>query len=349
MKNKYLIISLLLCLSLLINGAFSSTDNTAVENFPVWKFAVISDTQGNSKEQNSKSCINDEILNSIAADIAAEKPDFVLVSGDLVNGWLKNEGTPYASQYRNWEESMKPVTSRGIKIFAVRGNHDSGPERLALPPLPEHLEPQPGSLSLLEKEFKEAIIESYIPRNGPEKEKGLTYSFVHKNAHIIGLDQYTDGQHRINQKWLDRKLSGKRRLHLFVFGHEPVFETVHKDNLSFYRGKRNRFWDSIGRAGGRIYFCGHDHFYNRALVQDSRGNHIWQIISGTGGGKLQKWPGSYKEKNRVSCEFHNGDYHGYILVTVDDHEVKVEWKALVDTSKHKWLVLDMFKYSYGEK
>jgi len=331
--------------ALVIAGAYGNANNASAEHCTIWKFAVISDTQGDARGRDNISCINNEILESIAEDIAAEKPDLVLVSGDLVNGWIRNGGTEYAVQYKNWKNAMKPVYSLGIKVFAVRGNHDSGPERLVLTPLPPHLEPTPGSLDLLKKAFEKTIIEQYTPLNGPEKEMGYTYSIVHKNACFIGLDQYAEGQHAVNQKWLDRQLSENRQIHLFVFGHEPAFETDHKDNLSFYPEKRDRFWDSIGKAGGRIYFCGHDHFYNRALIPDGKGNRIWQIIGGTGGGRLRKWSGSYKEGARVKCEFHNDDLHGYILAAVDGRDVKVEWKAIVDVPARKWQILDAFTCS----
>ncbi len=345
MKNKFRVIITLLFLSLLITGASSREDDIKNKQNLTWKFAVISDTQGNNKKKKNISCINDAILNTIAGDIVTERPDLVLVSGDLVSGWFKNGGTDFATQYKNWKRAMKPVYNMKIKIYAIRGNHDSGPERLALPPLPPRLEPKPGALDLLEREFKNAMIESYTPMNGPEKEKGLTYSFVYKNAFFIGLDQYTDAQHKINQKWFERQLSENRQPHLFVFGHEPAFEIIHKDNLSFYPEKRDLFWDSIGRAGGKIYFCGHEHLYNRALIQDSNGNSIWQIISSTGGGELRKWSGTYKEKSRVKCEYNNNDYHGYMLVTVQGSKVKVEWKALINPSASEWQILDTFNYT----
>ncbi len=344
MKKIRIIVSVLLLLSLLLSSAaYSPADakGAAAKQYAPWQFAVISDTQNNSREDSNKECVNEEILELIADDIADIKPDFVLVSGDLVNGWLRNGNTPYHAQYREWKKIMKPVFRKGIKVYAVRGNHDSGPERLALRPLPKHLEPGKKSLSKLKKNFKREIIRKHIPWNGPRREKGLTYTFIHKNARIIGLDQYTDGQHKINQTWMNRQVSKKRKTHLFVFGHEPAFGTDYPDNLSFYKTKRDQFWNSIGR----VYFCGHDHYYNRSLIHDSRGNGIWQIINGTGGGKLQKWSGNYKESRRVMCEYHNSDHYGYILVTVDGVKATIEWRALVDISDSEWEVLDSFTYS----
>lgn len=348
MKKTRLIISFLLFLSLLLpDAAYSPADAecAAARQYAPWQFAVISDTQNNSRENFNKLCINEEILKLIADDIAGIKPDFVLVSGDLVNGWLRNGGTTYATQYAGWKRSMKPVFKHGIKVYAVRGNHDSGPELLALPPLPKRLRPKPASIARLKKEFKKASIRKYTPLNGSKKERGLTYSFFHKNTRIIGLDQYSSGQHKINQRWLNRQLAKKKGTHLFLFGHEPAFGTDYNDNLSFYPGKRDLLWNSIGESGGRVYFCGHDHFYNRSLIQDNHGNPIWQIIGGTGGGKLQDWSGTYKEEEKILCEYHNSDRYGYMLVTIEGVKATIQWRALTDIKACEWVVLDSFTYS----
>lgn len=345
MKIPYRVSIVLICLSLVQSGNFTAAEDVAKKDFTEWRFAVISDTQGGRSDESNKSCINDETVCAIAADIAKIKPELVLVTGDLVNGWFRNGGTDYAVQYANWKRAMGPVFSSGIKVFAVRGNHDDGPERFVLPPLPEKFEPTPESLKQLKIEFKKAAILSYTPMNGPVNEKGLTYSFVYRNAFIIGLDQFTDGQHKVNQEWLDGQLSENRAAHLFVFGHEPAFEADHRDNLSFYADMRDLFWGSISKAGCRVYFCGHDHFYNRALIADSHGHPMWQVIEGTGGGKLRDWSGRYREKERASCEYYNNKYHGYVLVTVKGNAVDVEWRALVDPAAGTWQALDKFSYT----
>jgi len=347
MKRIHGITTGLLCLSLLIAFTYGNSHGVAVENSSAWRFAVISDTQGDGVVQENARCVNKRILGIIAADIVSEKPELVLAAGDMVNGWFRNGNTDYAAQYANWKRAMRPVYAAGIMIYAVRGNHDSGPARLALPPLPAQLEPAPGSLAVLEREYLKAMIEPHIPMNGPDGEKGLTYVQNHKDACFIALDQYSNGQHKVNQEWLDRELSNHAEPHLFVFGHEPAFEANHKDNLSFYPERRDRFWDGIGKAGARLYFCGHDHFYNRALIADRNGNPIRQIIAGTGGGRLKKWSGRYKERQRVSGEYHNERHHGYVLVTVDGPRVRLEWRAIVDVAGPQWRVLDTFSYTIG--
>lgn len=342
-------LTFLVLLLLLLSAPVIGVGAPLQEYATPWKFAVISDTQGDNSERNNKSCINDEVVRAITDDIVRENPVFVLVAGDLINGWFRNGGTGYAAQYANWREAMKPVYQAGIQVYPVRGNHDSGPERLALPPLPSHLEPPPDTPILLKKAFKDTFPESYIPKNGPVDEEGLTYSFTHKNAFIVGLDQFTGGQHKVSQSWLDRQLAGNRSPHIFVYGHEPAFETGHKDNLSFYPEERDAFWNSIGRAGAKIYFCGHDHFYNRAMVPDNDGNQIRQIIAGTGGGVLRTWSGVYKDGKRVQGEYHNNNHHGYILVTIDGLKVTIAWRAMVrEDDAVTWRILDSFAYTLSD-
>ncbi|MEN6320659.1 MAG: metallophosphoesterase [Syntrophaceae bacterium] len=308
-----------------------------------WKFAVISDTQGDNSKEPDKSGINDAVLQAIANDIVRENPDFVLVTGDLVSGWFRNGGTDYAAQYAKWKEAMSPVYNAGIRVYPVRGNHDSRPKRLALLP---RFEPSTDAPVQLKNAFKDAFPEFYIPKNGPVHEEGLTYSFAHKNAFIVGLDQFIGGRHTINQEWLHRQLKGNSLPHVFVYGHEPAFETDHKDCLAFYPIGRDLFWDTIGRAGAKVYFCGHDHFYNRALIPDNTDIQIRQIIAGTGGGTLRKWSGVYKDDKRVHGEYHNSDHTGYILVTVEGTKATVIWKALMKPgTMDAWKILDTFTYS----
>ncbi|OPY61066.1 MAG: Calcineurin-like phosphoesterase [Syntrophorhabdaceae bacterium PtaU1.Bin034] len=314
-----------------------------------WKFAFVSDTQGDNREQVGKSCIGDAIVRTIAEDIARENPDFVLVGGDLVNGWFRNGHTDYATQFANWKAAMEPVYRAGIRVFPVRGNHEDGPERLALPPLPTYHEPPSDAPMLLKRAFCNAFSEPYSPRNGPEGEEGITYSFSHRNALIIGLDEYGAHQHRVDQNWLDRELAQKNAPHVFVYGHEPAFETRNRDNLAFFANDRDTFWDSIGKAGGRVYFCGHDHFYNRAVIPDSMGNPIRQIIASTGGGRLVPWSGEYPEGTRVKGEYSDSDHYGYLLVTVEGLKVTVAWKGFSkEDVPVAWRVLDSFSYMSPE-
>ncbi len=346
LRKRILFASVVVFFGLSLPGLLRPGQGNTHREYPEsWKFAVVSDTQGANRESADASGINGETVRAIAADIAGENPDFILVAGDLVKGWFRNGGTAYAVQYANWKDAMLPVYRAGIPVYPIRGNHDSGPERLALPPLPANLEPPPDTEAVLMEAFRAAFPESYIPENGPDGAKRLTYGFVHKNALVVGLDQYASGQHEVDQDWLDRQLAGSGGRHVFVYGHEPAYEAGHKDNLSFYPEKRDRFWTSLGKAGARTYFCGHDHFYDRALVPDGAGHGIRQIIAGPGGGTRKTWPGAHADE-KVRGEYHDEDHYGYLLVSVEGPKATIAWKALVEESGvAAWKILDSFSYA----
>ena len=339
---------IVLFLLLLVSCTHTSGSHVQ-EQIPLWKFAVLSDTQGTRMAESQKPYINERVLTMIACDLVREQPDFVLVAGDLVNGWLHNGGADYPTQFEAWKKIMQPVYEAGIRVYPIRGNHEDGPERFALPPLPACLEPPAGTQKALKEAFQQAFNQDYISRNGPLGEEGLTYSFRHKNALIIGIDVFTIHQHKVNQAWLDEQISSKTEEHLFVYGHEPAFGVDHIDNLAFFPQERDQFWNSIGKAGGRVYFCGHDHMYNRAAISDKDGNAVQQVVSGTGGGTPGTWSGKYAEAMRVKGEYNKSGLYGYVLVTVEGPRATLKWKAITEgQTGNTWQVLDIFSYTLSE-
>ncbi len=147
------------------------------EPIPPWKFAVLADTQGSRRAESRKPYLNERVLTMIAADVVQERPDFVLVAGDLVSGWLHHGGADYPTQFAAWKEVMKPVYEAGIRVYPVRGNHEDGPERFALPPLPADLEPPADTPAVLREAFRQAFDQPYIPQNGPPGEEGAYLQF----------------------------------------------------------------------------------------------------------------------------------------------------------------------------
>jgi hypothetical protein len=334
-----------------------------------WKFAVICDTRGDDKANIiNKSCINEPLIREMAGDIVKQGCDLVLVPGDLVNGFWMNCSTPYETQFENWKRAMKPLYDAGIGVYPVRGNHENGVEyyrsvdKNGKPYISEAPWPPAGPLSFLsEPALKQAFQSAfnYTPNNGPDDEKQLTYSFNHKNAFFVALDEYID-LHKVNQTWLDGQLANNTKPHIFVYGHDPAFKVVHNDSLAYYPVKRDAFWNSIVKAGARIYFCGHDHLYNRARVLDDSGKDLYQIVIGSCGAPQYTWKPPYAEGPKLIPEYNDSSHYGYILVTIDGNNATVMWRAITpqlgELSKTStaaklgaaptgWMTLDSFKYS----
>jgi predicted phosphodiesterase len=279
---------------------------------PGWRFIVTGDSRG---EDNG---VNTVILGELADEILDRQVDFVLISGDLVTGY--NDQAALQSQLNTWVKTMQPVYDAGIGVYPVRGNHDVG---------------EPAGVSAWNNVFKGGFS---LPDNGPAGEKNLTYSFTHKNVLVIGLDQYVRLR-RVNQAWLDVQLAANTQPHIFVFGHEPAFKTKHTACLDDYPDDRDVFWASIEKAGGRTYFCGHDHLYNHARVDDDGepSNDIHQYVAGTAGAPLRDWAGEYDGVNndyKLENIYHASEF-GYCLVEVNGPDVTITWFERVGPGKYK--------------
>ncbi|MEA1949785.1 MAG: metallophosphoesterase [Planctomycetota bacterium] len=272
-----------------------------------WKFIVVGDSRSSSASIGNG--VNTEILGEMATEIVSQGAEFVLFPGDLVKGYVNQ--TTLQSQLLTWRDTIQPVYDAGIPIYAVRGNHDVG---------------SPAGVTAWNNIFSGAYA---LPGNGPAGETNLTYSVEHKNALILGLDEYTPN-HQVNQTWVDAKLDANTQPHIFAFGHEPAFAANHADCLDDYPSNRNSFWESLATAGGRTYFAGHDHFYDHARIDDGDGNQdndLHQYIVGTGGAPLRDWSPPYSGSNAPYTpvrEYYAKQY-GYVVVEIDNLNATLTW------------------------
>ncbi|MFO1521969.1 MAG: DUF1566 domain-containing protein [Kiritimatiellia bacterium] len=276
---------------------------------PAWRFAFVGDTH--------------TPLTTIPAEIAAAAVNddirFLIVAGDLVESGAGASPATLQSQLTAWREAMAPVTSRGVGLYVLLGNHEDD---------------VPNGQSTWDAFFSGVHA---MPGNGPDGETGRTYSFACENALFVGLDDYAQ-IHRVNQAWLNQQLAANTRPHVFVFGHEPAFKAFHTDCLDDYPDERNAFWDSLAASGARVYLCGHDHFLNVARIDDGDGNpadDLTQWIVGTGG--TTNWPNRVYNYNGDNAPYTPVNMHsvtntyGYLLVEVSgpggaDRGVTLTWK-----------------------
>ncbi|MBU0713766.1 MAG: VCBS repeat-containing protein [Verrucomicrobia bacterium] len=305
-----------LCLFLLASPALAG----------VWRFAVIGNTRGDGPNTTTNQWVNTPVLAAMATAISNDCPELVLVAGDLIYGDpASSNSTNMAVQYALWTNAMAPVYKAGIPVYPVRGNHDSyGDDALGAA-------------------FLTAFTNT--PRNGPTGEVGLTYSFTHKNAFFAALDQYCTA-HTVNQAWLTNQLALNTKTHLFTFGHEPAVQVMCSSCLAENRTARNAFINSLTDAGSLLYFCGHDHFYDHAIVTAPNGRTFRQLVVGSGGAPAMGWSGVYGadfgESDMAVNVRHIGYTNGYSLVTVSNFTVTVEWKGSTDLTT--WQTLDTAQY-----
>jgi len=288
---------------------------------PSWQFIVT----GDSRSKND--VVNTVIMGELAAEAVKKKVDFVLFSGDLVQGHV--DQPTMDSQLKKWRDTMQPVYDAGIGVYAVRGNHDVDcPQK--------------------DTSWNNVFKDKYsMPDNGPAGEKNVTYSFKHKNAFVVGVDEYVQPGHVTSQLWLDAQFAANTEPHVFVFGHIPAFKAKHENCLDNYPAERDKFWASIKKAGGQTYFCGHDHFYNHARIDDDGdpNNDIHQFIAATAGAPLYDWLGKYDGENSgytVKGLYHSKEY-GYCIVKVDGLNATVTWMERVGAGKY--IAKDVWSYT----
>jgi len=265
-----------------------------------WKFAMTCDSRG------YEDGVNKTILGELAGQLVSQNVDFVLFPGDLITGPL----------------------DCGITVYVGRGNHEVRDGWYT------QFDPNDNfALRWLNVFGSNSDPNLKVPGNGPPGEEYMTYSVTHKNAFIVMLDQYAGLDHRldhkVNQTWLDARLAVNTRPHLFVTSHEPAFKGKNRMGLDMYPDKRDAFWAAIAENAGRTYFCGHDHFYNHARIDDADGdpnNDVHQYIVGTAG-PLYTWDEKYPGDNShyTPESIYHARRHGYLLVEVNDLDVGLTW------------------------
>ncbi len=299
---------------------------TIVSGADRWRFIVTCDSRG------ARTGLNEAVLGELAAEIVRQDVDFMLYPGDLVHG-VRVTPEQFEQQLWTWVNVMRPVYDAGIGVYVCRGNHEVGDVwELGLGEHPDPLDNH--ALRWLHVFGNRAYPELMLPDDSPAGEEHMTYAFVHKNALIVALDQYAGSGHRVvhrvNQPWLDERLDRNRQPHVFVFGHEPAFRTYHYDCLDAWPAARDALWESIKGAGGRTYFCGHDHYYDHTAVDDRDGmpgNDVHQLIIATAGAPFYTWEPPYSGDNSyfVPRQLFHITRYGYILVVVDGLHVTLTW------------------------
>jgi predicted phosphodiesterase len=266
------------------------------------KFIVVGDFHYYSPSPQFK----ESILYEITLAAIEEKVDFVFFVGDLVLTDYP-EDSNVDSLLADWKFVLDTLYAHGIRVYACRGNFEAYGQ----------------------KTWNILFSGKYaLPDNGPEEEKFYTYSFEYDDFLFLSLDQYVE-YHKINQGWLEEQLENNNKPIVFAASHEPAFK-IYRSGLSAFPDERNKFWESFSMYNGKIYFCGHDHFYDHSVMLDGDNipsNDAHQIDVGTGGGGF--YPESDYDGDNGNWQptriYHENSF-GYVLVEVDENNLRTIWK-----------------------
>ena len=278
--------------------------------------------------------INECVTTAIAKAVTTENASILLWTGDIVNVNNRDERT-LEDGLTKWRDIMKRY-AKNVKIWPVRGNH----EVYCYPDKANY----DGELISNSAEVWKKIFPE-LPHNDPKSDDGLSFYSVEGAALIVGLDEYGGAnveplrrKHSVNQKWLDQVLSENQTAFKFVYGHEAAFMAgrhADDDTLAADASDRNLFWNSLVKAKA-LYFCGHDHFYDRMSVvrfSSQSGPKGFQITAGTAGAPFYQGV-QYSDSALWTLErvAHFDGVYGYILITVDGDKATITFKGALPTA-----------------
>lgn len=284
-------------------------------SIPDFLNADIGDVSHLTSAVNSTNAAHEAAINRVLDAIAAEKPDFVLVAGDLVNGHWHSDASdaqvfgPVRTlaekraavaiagdvYYAQWKERF---AARGLTVYPAVGDHDVGDNNWSAN----------SDKAFLVADFKAAFAKHFTLDAGGQPlfdqrpvgtpYEHTSYAVRHKNLLIVTMDEFrqddptlkidgTTGSVRNDVvgdhlAWLDRvltKADGKPQIkHVIVQGHIPVLTPVRRQNssgLTFRGGADSEFWKTLVKHQVDLYFAGEVH-------DMTSGNHggVEQVVHG---------------------------------------------------------------------
>lgn len=306
---------------------------------------------GKSLRAEDEDGINKVITREMVQAVLDEKAKALLWTGDLTNV-TEGDAATFERQLLAWRDIVKPLYDRGVAVLPARGNHEvvwydpSDPTHTAR------------SIPDAKKTWDKVFSGRYaLPSNGPPDEKNISFYYATGSVLCVGLDQYKDGdtprRHAINQAWFDQVLNDHKKPFVFAYGHEPAFVAGnHKDILGTSPARsdtRDAMWESLIRAGARVYICGHDHFYDHMVVKrdgSETGPEMHQLTAGSAGAPFAKGTGYQPDPGWKLTPARHIDYaYGYVLVTIEGNRATVSFKGRISPGRYE--VMDSFSYTVG--
>jgi hypothetical protein len=264
-----------------------------------FRFAFMSDPQGDSADIINKKTVNHEFAKWFAKQMATEeKPRFILVGGDLAN---------YGGDADLWIDdtvgNLKTSDGKSVvgsmPIYSTVGNHDLVDNALGY------------YKESMQNDWNDLWQKHYVkkggaawPTTGPEdlSKKGLAYAFVYANSLFIVIDSYymwgnaefhkatsdhgmleeIDAKQLAWVAWLSNwaKRNTATIKHIFLLTHPPLLTTDRPNNTQLKKiMAENAMFDAL--------LCGHSHSLHLDLITLKKGSSVYQLINGTAAGSAK--------------------------------------------------------------
>lgn len=257
--------------------------------------------------------MTEHILPAAISAIRSVRPDFVVHTGDVIQGHCDDE----AAGLREMEEALELFQGLEVPIFFAPASHDGVPSRTAeLPVRQRLLGAVAAQLGLAESE----------PRG--------YYSFERGGSLFVVLDYMTFREGEAQARFLEAELAkGPAFEHVFLFAHQPLIPVGRPffSNHTFVRC----ILDMLARYSVDAYFCGHTH--NQIVSLHRLGSGWLPHFKGTvlaypneppvpleAVRPLLPDPSTYE----LGWGYLEDSAPGWFLVTVDGSRVHVAWHVL---------------------
>ncbi|MDD3627301.1 MAG: metallophosphoesterase [bacterium] len=312
---------------------------------PEFKFAVFCDSRGGYGYGMSMTGTSYGAVYNLMIRAAEKDISFAVFPGDMIDGYSDNVKKIH-EEYATWKKAVEPIGG-SIPVYEGVGNHEMVIKKIIKNK--KEYEFNKDSPYSTEDIFASEFVN---PLNGPDPKpdsplfKETVYSFKYGSCTFIMLNNcynmgdFETGDYHlqgylqdIQLDWLENELKkAQESERIFVFLHLPPFPNGgHLHDSMYYSGKsdkfntmREKFTRMLSEYNVDIVFAGHEHNYNRMLVDKDVDpeikNPYWQVITGGAGAPFYVQDKKAPWKNNVkvfSTQVH------YVIVHVTQGKIKL--------------------------
>lgn len=225
------------------------------------KIVVMSDLNGSYGSTTYEASVHQ----AVGAIATREKPDVVLISGDMVAG--QQAGLNYAAMWKGFHEAVTDkLTAAGIPVAPSPGNHDASAYSSFQAERAEY-----------ERQWKPSRAPNVTMVDGSRFP--FRYSFVVGGAFFVSIDATTisplSGEQRA---WVKEQLEGATSYPVrIVYGHVPIHPTTIGRETEVLG---DADFEAILKAHGAVFVGGHHHGYYPGVANGVR--HVVTPCVGSG-------------------------------------------------------------------
>ncbi|OGV51587.1 MAG: hypothetical protein A2017_08300 [Lentisphaerae bacterium GWF2_44_16] len=255
----------------------------------------------------------ESVLKPMFSRIRSFKPDFVISTGDFVEGGMKDKN----KTYREMKEGWRLIKSLKCPVIIAKGTHEGS------------------GTSIGAEAYRKTVMPEISGLKGVEGQK--EYFIFRKNNCVFFILDYLD-YHLGNEQdiWLEaelRKASGKAE-RIFIVAHPPLY------NWGRHFFNEPEFIRRITRLCRKYpvdaYLCGHTHNQVLSYHETGKGKGFMQVTGSSVGypnmdlRALDEFhvPARFTVKDKLIWGIHEDSSPGFHLIEINNNDrMNIEWHS----------------------